>query len=202
MDDANPRERDLALFMDIVLLTKCAELWVFGDTISKGMSIEIEKARRKGQPIRYFTENCQEGGHMKIAVGNSRMDKKWKNRDISWEDLCQRVSSTIRTTETVEEYRKLKKGAQDNIKDVGGFVGGQLREGRRKNGMVLCRSMLTLDMDYGKPGVWDEIDLLHDFQCCVYSTHKHTPEHPRLRMIIPPGPAISPRRSIRLWPGW
>ena len=122
---------------------------------------------------------------MKIAVGNSRMDKKWKNRDISWEDLCQRVSSTIRTTETVEEYRKLKKGAQDNIKDVGGFVGGQLREGRRKNGMVLCRSILTLDMDYGKPGVWDEIDLLHDFRCCVYSTHKHTPEHPRLRMIIP-----------------
>lgn len=122
---------------------------------------------------------------MKIAVGNSRMDKKWKNRDISWENLCQRVSSTIRTTETVEEYRKLKKGAQDNIKDVGGFVGGQLREGRRKNGMVLCRSMLTLDMDYGEPGIWDEIDLLHDFRCCVYSTHKHTPEHPRLRMIIP-----------------
>ena len=122
---------------------------------------------------------------MKIAVGNSRMDKKWKNRDISWEDLCQRVSSTIRTTETVEEYRKLKKGAQDNIKDVGGFVGGQLREGRRKNGMVLCRSMLTLDMDYGEPGIWDEIDLLHDFRCCVYSTHKHTSEHPRLRMIIP-----------------
>ena len=122
---------------------------------------------------------------MKIAVGNSRMDKKWKNRDISWEDLCARVGSTIRTTETVEEYRKLKKGVQDNIKDVGGFVGGQLREDRRKNGMVLCRSMLTLDMDYGKPGVWDEIDLLHDFQCCVYSTHKHTPDHPRLRMIIP-----------------
>lgn len=122
---------------------------------------------------------------MKIAVGNSRMDKKWKNRDISWEDLCNRVSSTIRTTETVEEYRKLKKGAQDSIKDVGGFVGGQLREGRRKNGMVLCRSMLTLDMDYGEPGIWDEIDLLHDFRCCVYSTHKHTPEHPRLRMIIP-----------------
>lgn len=122
---------------------------------------------------------------MKIAVGNSRMDKKWKNREISWENLCQRVSSTIRTTETVEEYRKLKKGAQDNIKDVGGFVGGQLREGRRKNGMVLCRSMLTLDMDYGEPGIWDEIDLLYDFRCCVYSTHKHTPEHPRLRMIIP-----------------
>lgn len=122
---------------------------------------------------------------MKIAVGNSRMDKKWKNREISWEELCQKVSVTIRTTETVEEYRKLKKGSQDSIKDVGGFVGGQLKEGRRKNGMVLCRSMLTLDMDYGKPGIWDQIVLLHDFKCCVYSTHKHTPDNPRLRMIIP-----------------
>lgn len=122
---------------------------------------------------------------MKIAVGNSRMDKKWKNRDISWEDFCQKVSVTQRTTETVEEYRKMRKGPQDSIKDVGGFVGGTLREGRRKNGMVLCRSMLTLDMDYGKPGIWEEIALLHDFKCCIYSTHKHTPESPRLRLIIP-----------------
>ena len=122
---------------------------------------------------------------MKIAVGNSRMDKKWINRDITWEDLCKKVSVTQRTTETVEEYRKLKKGMQDSIKDVGGFVGGHLRQGRRKNGMVLCRSMLTLDMDYGKPDIWDEIAMLHDFKCCVYSTHKHTPESPRLRLIIP-----------------
>ena len=121
---------------------------------------------------------------MKLAVGNSRMDKKWINRDITWEDLCKKVSVTQRTTETVEEYRKLKKGMQDSIKDVGGFVGGHLRQGRRKNGMVLCRSMLTLDMDYGKPDIWDEIAMLHDFKCCVYSTHKHTPEAPRLRLII------------------
>ena len=122
---------------------------------------------------------------MKIAVGNSRMDKKWKNREISWEDLCDKVRVTLRTTETVEEYRKLKKGSQDSIKDVGGFVGGHLREGRRKNGTVLCRSLLTLDMDYGEPNIWDTISMLHDFKCCVYSTHKHTPENPRLRLLIP-----------------
>lgn len=60
MDDGNGAERDLALFMDLVLLSKCAELWVFGDHISKGMSIEIEKARRKSQTIRWFTKNCKE----------------------------------------------------------------------------------------------------------------------------------------------
>ena len=53
-------ERDLALFMDIVLLTKCAELWAFGDTITKGMELEITRARRRDQPIRYFTNDCQE----------------------------------------------------------------------------------------------------------------------------------------------
>ena len=60
MDDGNRTERDLALFMDIVLLSKCSELWVFGERISKGMSMEIEKAKHKGQPIRWFTVDCTE----------------------------------------------------------------------------------------------------------------------------------------------
>ena len=46
---------------------------------------------------------------MKIAVGNSRMDKKWKNKDITWEDFTARVMTTIRTTETVSEFRKLSR---------------------------------------------------------------------------------------------
>lgn len=60
LNDSDLIERNLALFMDIVLLSKCAELWVFGETVSKGMSIEIEKAKRKGQPIRWFTADCKE----------------------------------------------------------------------------------------------------------------------------------------------
>jgi putative DNA primase/helicase len=122
---------------------------------------------------------------MKISYGNSRLDKKWKNSDISWDDFCTRVSSTVRTTETVEEYRKLKKGQQDAIKDVGGYVAGHLKAGRRKKGFVLCRSMVVLDMDYGTPGVWDEVIMKCGFKCCAYSTHKHTPEKPRIRLAIP-----------------
>ena len=60
MSDANPTERNLALFMDIALLSKCDELWVFGTTISKGMSIEIARAKRKRQRIRLFSEECTE----------------------------------------------------------------------------------------------------------------------------------------------
>ena len=128
---------------------------------------------------------------MKIAIGNRRTDKCWKNSDISWEDFCLKISSTLRTTETVEEYQKMKKGRQDEIKDVGGFVGGHLAQGRRRNGNVLCRSMLTLDMDYATRDVWEQIQSLYDYKCCVYSTHKHTAEHPRLRLIIPLSREIS-----------
>lgn len=122
---------------------------------------------------------------MRIAVGNSRMDKKWKNKEMSWEDFKQKCSQTIRTTETISEYRKMSKPAQDNTKDVGGFVGGALKGGKRKNGFVEGRSLLTLDLDHAAPGVWDAITMLFDFKCLMYSTHKHTPEAPRVRLIIP-----------------
>lgn len=122
---------------------------------------------------------------MRIAVGNSRMDKKWKNKDMSWDDFKQKCSQTIRTTETVAEYRKMSKPAQDNAKDVGGFVGGALKQGKRKNGFVDGRSMLTLDLDHAMPEVWDAVTMLFDFKCLMYSTHKHTPEAPRVRLIIP-----------------
>ena len=121
---------------------------------------------------------------MKIAYGNSRMEKKWKNNEISWEDFCKRVSTTQTTTETVDEYRKMSKPQQDSIKDVGGFVAGHLKAGRRKNGTVLCRSMLTLDMDHGSADILDELDMFNSHKMCIYSTHKHTPEAPRLRLIM------------------
>ena len=67
--------------------------------------------------------------------------------------------------------RKLKKGRQDAIKDVGGFVGGHLREGRRKNGNVLCRSLITLDMDYGKENMCDDLLSKLQYKLLVYSSY-------------------------------
>ena len=60
MDDGSPTERELALFMGLVLLTKCEQVWVFGGVISPGMRAEIEKAEKKNIPVRYFTEELEE----------------------------------------------------------------------------------------------------------------------------------------------
>lgn len=60
MNDADSSERELAIFMDVILLGKCDELWVFGDSISEGMAVEIEVAKKRRQPIRYFNSAMQE----------------------------------------------------------------------------------------------------------------------------------------------
>lgn len=54
-------ERDLAMFMDIAILSKCRELWVFGEPTA-GMENEIAYAERKQMTIKYFNEECKEEG--------------------------------------------------------------------------------------------------------------------------------------------
>lgn len=127
-----------------------------------------------------------------ISTGNSRMEKYWNGREMELEEFVQRISTTIRTSETVEQYRKLSKAKQDDIKDVGGFVLGKLKGGRRKKDCVVFRSGLTLDMDYATADIPEQIEMFFDFRCLIYSTHKHTPEHSRLRLIIPLSRNVSP----------
>lgn len=129
---------------------------------------------------------------MRLSIGNSRMDKKWNLVEMELSEFRDRISQTRRTAETVEQYRKLGKAKQDDIKDVGGFVLGTLKGGRRKKDCVLTRSGLSLDMDYATPDVIDQIEMFFSFQCYIYSTHKHTPEKPRLRLIIPLAREVTP----------
>ena len=60
VNEDDPAERELAIFMDVILLGKCQELWVFGDSISEGMNTEIEVAKKRRQMIRYFNSACEE----------------------------------------------------------------------------------------------------------------------------------------------
>ena len=53
-------ERDEAMFMNMVYLGRCEEIWVFGDRITDGMAAEIRKAEKRQMPVRYFTDSCKE----------------------------------------------------------------------------------------------------------------------------------------------
>ena len=125
-----------------------------------------------------------------IALGNSRKTKTWKNRQMKWSELLDRMSRTVRTGETVAEYRKMTKDQQAERKDQGGFVGGYCPDGNRSN--VKHRSVLCLDADFADGELWTDWGLLYGNAAAVYSTHKHTPEAPRLRLVVPLARDVSP----------
>ncbi len=84
---------------------------------------------------------------LKIAYGNSRTAKFWLNKTIKYDELCDRLRTPIRTSESAEEYPELPKGQRDEIKDKGGFVAGHLQGNRRQANKVECRSMMVYDLD-------------------------------------------------------
>lgn len=132
-------------------------------------------------------------GQVDIAIGKNRKSKSWQNKKIKWSDLLNKLSDKNPTSETIAEYEAMTKEQRDNIKDVGGFVGGKLKSnGRRSNDTVESRSLLTLDIDFGTSDIWDNIKFLYEFACCIYSTHSHTPEKPRYRLIIPLNREVTP----------
>lgn len=127
-----------------------------------------------------------------LATGHSRTSKKWRNRHWQWSELLDRCKETRRTDETAAEYARMTKEEQSNVKDVGGFVGGYLSQGVRKNTNVLYRTVATLDIDYGTPEVWEDFTMAFGFAAMLYSTHKHTPEHPRYRLVFPLSRQVKP----------
>ena len=125
---------------------------------------------------------------LNISVGTSRKDTSWKPQTITIGDLWDRLKSPARGVETLTQYLALKKAQQDDLKDVGGFVAGTLNGGHRKAGAVTGRDMVTLDFDTIPPYGTDSIlQAVEDMGCgfCVYSTRKHMPTAPRLRILIP-----------------
>ena len=93
------------------------------------------------------------------------------------------MQNPIRTAETAAEYHAMKKSERDAVKDKGGFFAGTLKGTRRRATEVISRSMITLDHDRLKPGCFDAFAFKH---CAiVYTTHSHTPEAPRARILVP-----------------
>lgn len=122
--------------------------------------------------------------HIYVATATNRASQKWRNKKTTWAALVQKCSQTTRTPETLAEYKAMNKMQQSDRKDVGGFVGGYLKAGRRGKGSVDFRDVLCLDVDYGQPDTWDNFTLTFNNAAFVYSTHKYTPSAPRVRLVI------------------
>lgn len=122
---------------------------------------------------------------LSIAIAPSRKSKAWTNREIGWEELVKKLSSSKDTGETMAAYLAMPREQQDATKDIGGFVGGSLKDGLRRNGCVEKRSLVTLDLDDCQASVVETIGVGLEWECVAYSTHKSTRAKPRIRLVIP-----------------
>lgn len=137
-------------------------------------------------------------GQIDIATGASANSKIWKNKKIRWSELVQRLSEVSRTTETYKEYLAYSKEEQGKIKDVGGYFGGYLRQGRRKPQNVLHRQLITLDIDFAHLDFWDDFQMQFDNAAVLHATHKHCEASPRFRLIMPLNREVSPDEYVAI----
>ena len=121
------------------------------------------------------------------SVGNSRKSTAFQLCATDVLSLYQKLETPVRGAETIAEYLSKSKAEQDNLKDIGGFVGGRLNGPRRKADNVLDRCLVTLDFDtippFGTENVLATLEA-QGYGYCVYSTRKHRPEMPRLRIVV------------------
>lgn len=131
------------------------------------------------------TETLTYNGPINIAVGLSATSKIWKNNKILWSDLVKKLSAATRTAETYKQFISATKAEQAKIKDIGGFVGGFLTNGRRDKTNVLYRQLVALDIDFSHSSFWWDFTNLFECAAVIHSTHKSCADKPRHRLIIP-----------------
>lgn len=122
-----------------------------------------------------------------ISAAGSRKATYWPAQTIYWSELVEKLRIPARGTETLAEYLKYPKSKQDELKDVGGFVAGSLKDSRRKASNVLTRDVITLDLDNIQPGgTKDVLRRIEALGCAyvIYSTRKHEESKPRLRVLV------------------
>lgn len=137
-------------------------------------------------------------GHLDIAVGMSAGSKIWKNKKMLWSDFLKRLSEATVTNETFKEFISATKAEQHKIKDVGGYVGGYLRNGKRTIGSVVHRQILTLDIDFAHINLWDDFCMLFDNAAILHATHKHSESSPRFRLLMPLSREVSPDEYVAI----
>jgi len=125
---------------------------------------------------------------------------KTTNLSITWEELAEKLSTPEVTQETFAEYCAMSKTQRCKVKDVGYFVGGQFKDGKRCKDNVLHRDLLTLDYDENVPFDYHFClaEYIGEYEYVTYTTHSHSPDNPRIRLVIPLTRSVTPEEYAKL----
>ena len=122
--------------------------------------------------------------NLEITEYKSRTDRAGIVRELTWEDLKDRLRRPTFTLDDITMYLAMTSEERTKIKDVGGFVGGRMNGTRSKNALV-NRTVLTIDQDHAEPGAVEQFMAGNNVVFCCHTTHTSTKGQPRLRWVFP-----------------
>lgn len=121
-----------------------------------------------------------------LSVAGSSASLKWSTIRYTWDDFLERLNRDIRSTETMRDFDRLDRTARANLKDVGGYMAGELSGARRLKSAVLSRSMITLDVDYADSLFPVEFETrFPGVAAVIYNTRSDREKSRRFRVVIP-----------------
>lgn len=138
----------------------------------------------------------QHDGKISIATGLGARSRVWKNKTLKWSAFVDKIREGHKTNETLKEFLSANKEEQGKIKDVGGYVGGYLRGGKRSPENVVHRQLATLDIDFAHLDFWEDFTFQFDCAAILHGTHKHSDDSPRYRLLIPLSRECSPDEYV------
>lgn len=115
----------------------------------------------------------------------NRKNPKGVRHTLSWDELVDKMAHPVYTDETFEEYQRMSNEQKTDVKDVGGYIAGDLEGGKRGKATCKNRCIATIDADNAKADDWANFSALYPYAACCHSTHSSTKENPRLRWLFP-----------------
>ena len=129
---------------------------------------------------------------LEITEFKSRKNPRGKVVSLSWEDLKARLKKPVITEETIDEYFAMTNEERTEIKDVGGFVGGRMKNGARSKNALENRTVLTIDADHAAEDSVCFFTIMNDSVFFCHTTHTSTKENLRLRWVFPLSRPVTP----------
>ncbi len=128
-----------------------------------------------------------------IVSFHNRANAQGFDDPYTWQELCDRCRFPVRKPETMAKYLRAAPKERGLMKDHLGFIAARLKDDYRAAGNVLARTLVVMDMDHCPADIVERMmAVLNDaqdgkgIQSLIYSSHSHTPQAPRLRLIINP----------------
>ena len=123
---------------------------------------------------------------MNIYAFKNRRNPIGRLMSLSWTEFIAKLREPVVTDESISEYADMSNEERTDIKDVGGYIAGELEGGRRSKATVKNRCIVTIDADEASWQDWAHFTADNPALCaCCHSTHSSTPDSPRLRWLFP-----------------